>query len=420
MTHQIAKLPLRVYTPIPDLEYNEKVEDDILELGRMLNVNVESMRSLSPVSCQAHEPHESLRTVPWVKTPHKVDGRDVDPNVAIYQNGLWVDAVPQFETLAATKTEIEDLITNVIDANDTDIDVEVADALTARDNVLALNRSTKADAVDTYENMIKTRQYVSHDRVLYGVETCVIEPGTGHFDPVSVSPHSTVNFVIDSFEQTLPVDPITGELTVIRDTENPLVPWGSPVYRTYCHPQWFLGGGYDEQDWDKVPSDYFLQNLSYRSRWTKWEWMRRKIWEGRLSKIEGLPPQERYRRWVSPYTAYPAFDVGDTGWVHFARHFGFDGPPVVVINITSDILEGEEGHGSPSGGAPPASDPSNWIRPYVWIWEEDPADGDAVLGFYVWFENFSYSPGGISNRKRTITYTWAAYGQRKVPTEIWT
>ena len=99
MTHQIAKLPLRVYTPIPDLEYNEKVEDDILELGRMLNVNVESMRSLSPVSCQAHEPHESLRTVPWVKTPHKVDECDVDPNVAIYQNGLWVDAVPQFETL---------------------------------------------------------------------------------------------------------------------------------------------------------------------------------------------------------------------------------------------------------------------------------------------------------------------------------
>lgn len=397
MTHQIAKLPLRVYTPIPDLEYNEKVEDDILELGRMLNVNVESMRTLSPVSCQAHEPHESLRTVPWVKTPHTVDGSAVDPNVAIYQNGLWVNAVPQFETLAATKAEIEGLITNIIDVNDGDIDLEVADALTAKDNVLALNTSTKADAVDTYENMIKTRQYISHDRVLYGAETCVIEPGTGRFDPWNVSPHSTVNFVTGG-EQGY-------------STENPLMPWGSPVYRTYCHPQWFIGGGYDEQDWDKPHPNFILDKLSYRSRWSKWEYLRL-YWQDRLLKIMGLPPKERYRRWVSPYTAYPAFALGDTGWVWFARHFGFDGAPVVVINITSDILEGEESVGD--------TDPSNWIRPYVWIWEEDPADGDAVLGFYVWFENFSYPSEGISDRKRTITYTWAAYGQRKVPTEIWT
>ena len=245
--------------------------------------------------------------------------------------------------------------------------------------------------------MIKTRQYVSHDKVLQ-VETCVIEPER-LLRPIGIS----------SFDREFCDSRRTGYAT-----ENPLVPWGS---RCIAHivSAMVYGGGYDEQDWDKPHQVLFLTNCLI-VRGSKWEYLR-PYWEDRLSKIEGLPPQERYRRWVSPYTAYPAFDVGDTGWVHFARHFGFDGPPVVVINITSDILEGEEGHGSPSGGAPPASDPSNWIRPWLDMGRR-PANGDAVLGFYVWFENFSYC-WWYQQQKRTITYTWGCKG-RKVPTEIWT
>ena len=500
MTHQIAKLPIRTYTPIPALEYNATVEDDIKETEKFLNVDVGSLRSLSPVVAQTHEPHESLRTIPWVRTPGTTGVgptlADVDPGIMLYRNGVWKNAIPAFDELAGTSADIDALIAS-IDANNVRIAALLAAMETVRDTTETSMDTAIANAASVYKNLIRTRQLAASDCVLYGQETITIPAGTGTYNPAS-TPHADVDFVTRD-EQGY-------------STENPDFPWGSPVYRAYCHPHFLLGGGYDEQDWTyKSSYDPRVAALSYRSRWSKWNLLRYP-WARLIAMITLAAPRPELRRWYEPLaTTYPDYSSDPNS---FASDFGFvsDPPPTILINITSDSLSGaesgwfpipladdhrppgEEGvlcenpvltltpgeystssvavgatcatpganihytidHTVPTEASPvmpaigfdldvpgrlrvkafdpagilgpsyvvtglyvPFSAESNWIRPYVWI-SIDPDDSATVLGFKAWFENYSYSPGGVSQRDREITFTWQAYGRRKTPPHIWT
>ncbi len=396
--HTIAQLPLRVYTPIQDLLYNESVADDIRELPDFLNVDVGEIQNLAPVVCQTHEPHESLRTVPWVKptVAAEMDGAVVDKPLiqrGVWQwlNGRWVSMIPEYQTLAAIEDEVDVAVDDIddfktsVDAYAADVALVKGDVSDLRDDCVALNSSTLA-------HLAKTHQLAINQNFLQGTSEAIIPAGQGVTIPVgvgSVPAHATINFVTDN----------EGWLEARNLSPN--------RYWTYCLPAYIMGGGRELTNSkvvmhdvpDGLPMTYypsFEQWKYYRQIWSWWG-------------------AAKY-----PDIAFPEYTA--TEWAqNFGYYFSSNGvgynDPVVLIEFAWEDPEGD-------------------THPQIYCWPlarlqytlvamaPDPME-HYVTGFKVWFSNLNYStwpaaPDGPMAEERRIKFHWSVYGKRRTPPEIWT
>ena len=398
--HTIAQLPLRVYTPIQDLLYNESVADDIRELPDFLNVDVGEIQNLAPVVCQTHEPHESLRTVPWVKptVAAKMDGEVVDkPSIqrGVWQwlNGRWVSMIPEYQTLAAIEDEVDVAVGDIddfktsVDAYAADVALVKGDVSDLRDDCVALNSSTLA-------HLAKTHQFAINQNFLHGTDEAIIPAGQGVTIPLSthemgsVQRHAVINFTVGDNQ--------------VYESRNTL----GNRYRTFCLPALIMGGGREltnSKVVQKGSPDGIL--MTYYPNYAQWCYYRA-VWQWwGASKY--------------PDIAFPEYTEAE--WCeNFGYYCSKNGveyrDPCVIIEFAWD-------------------QPSGDTHPHIYSWPlvelvitggTDPEPmNHHVYGFRVWFSNLDYStwpaaPNGPMAEERRIKFHWSVYGKRRTPPEIWT
>ena len=390
----IAQLPLRVYTPIKDLQYNESVADDIRELPDFLNVNIGEMKSLAPVVCQSHEPHESLRLVPWVK-PTVAEEPDEDPEeppireeiqrgVWHWVNGRWLPMVPEYETLSAIEDEVDLALIDISDYNDAvddykaDVDLQVI-------AVEGVYDDCNDEVQVVREHYIRAMQFAAQNGWLFGQEEDLVIPqGTGIYDPTGrPAGHVFIDF--------------SGPALATQYTDT--TDLYAKYYRAYCHPAAYLGTYMNLGDiWSE---GYQLKGgpvITSRPNLGQWNRIRN-MWNSR-------------KPYANP--TWPDIDFPEMGISGFAYYFGYDPTdlPHMSVEITNDSKLNNFLHAT--------------INYRIDTFELEPGvEVDAVRGAYIWFTD--YDPAGTGgstcpafNGDRTISFNWTVFGKRKTPPELWT
>jgi uncharacterized cupin superfamily protein len=396
----IAKLPLRVYTPIPDLQYNDTVAEDIRELPNFVNVNMGETKTLAPVVCQVHEPHESLRTVPWVKPTgpeDEVAGEDeIERGVWHWVNGRWIAAIPEFETLTAIEDEVE-LIALDIDDTKAATDVNKDAVALIKGEVSALYDSTHVKGQGALDHTIRALQLSANSNWMFGSAQAIIPASQGVPDPDTYPAHATIDFT----GSVIANPSVAGSFSATPDK-----------YRAFCFPAHIMGLRLGLGD---IWSDKSAINpwYSIMSRPTCGEWNTMLIfWQDWQPAAN--PP--------IPALAYPSYTKAEFAR-NFGYYFGMNGAeytdPVIFIEFAW------------TGSIPADTHPQNLAWPLVQLTYTLVAGAPNplehyVTGFKVWFGNIVPSGatpeegGVIATDERRLTFNWAAYGQRRTPPELWT
>lgn len=392
----IAKLPLRVYTPIPNLQYNDTVAQDIAEIPDFLNVNMESGKSLSPITYQVHEPNESLRTVPWVKPTGYIDKgggseEELSRGVYIFDNGVWKSCVPAFESAAAMAAEVTSIKEAIYKADvpptgyTPRTEALEAEVVTKLEEIEVVSDSVTADRLSTHQHFVRARQFSCASSFLWGKGSAVIPAGSGVFDTVGQPDgHAEISFTDDLNESTNPSS------TGLSPTES--------SFRAYNHPFATVGAGWD---WETLT--WWRRALTYRTTRTLWNDFRLKTQWYRAQK--GWPVLE-----------FPEYEARD--WAHdFGYYFSSNGAaytdPVIFINFS-----GEDD-----------TDITQFTQAYVQLTYTLVAEAPDpllhyVTGFRVWFASYdvtgtSAAPSGtITPAPRSFKFDWCSYGKRRVPPEF--
>lgn len=399
-THVIAKLPLRVYTPIPDLQYNESVADDMREIPDFLNVNVGEMKNLAPVVCQVHEPHESLRLVPWVKptVAAEIEGDEetkpeIERGVWQWLNGRWIGMIPEYETLSAIEDEVDIAVAD-IDDYETSVDAYKALTVAAKDDTSDLYDDCVTQNAGTLITLSRTRQHAINQNFLYGTDEAVIPAGQGVTIPLStlkmgsVPCHAAIGFTVGD-------DQVYESRNIMESR-----------YRTFCLPAMIMGGGQEltnskvvQKDApDGIPMTYYPNYAQWCYYRTVWQW-----WGA--SKYPDIAfPEYTKAEWYETFGYYCSKNGAEYR------------DPCVTIEFAWD-------------------QPSGDTHPHIYSWplvqliitggtDPEPTHHH-VYGFKVWFSNLDYStwpaaPSQPMQEERKILFHWAVYGKRRTPPEIWT
>lgn len=437
-TNIIARYPLRVYTPIPDLQYNEEPFRDVLEIPEHLNVDVMAQKTLSPVTFQASEPHESLRTVPWIKPSAKIGDDDLERGVYSFNNGVWKSCIPEFEEAITSIEEAEAMREYVEETIFPDVVRYKSEAKTSADGSKSQDAVSVVKRNNANKHYVWAKQTASCSPWMFGAEDAVIAPHSGVFD-FSNSGHANVSFVTELYPP--------GKPYAVRNA------WyqnGVPQDRflAYNHPWARLGAGFNATkipalQWTPSPhglrpppKDVLSDELSYRMPFDAWQAYRQKYLD--YAANNNLPEID-----------YPSYTVPNdemAGWYNWCETYGYIGKPFI------NIFPYDERHlRNPDEGAgyfyvPPSptvedyvfhENYSNIAVQTLYIskisfgkgarYEIDTSPssdenlvGAQVFGFRVWFTNWrvtSTDPlnGIIDDKSRTIRFMWMAFGTRKEP-----
>jgi len=385
--HDIAKIPLRVYTPIPDLRYNTTYAEDLEEMSGFLNTNMDAAKSLSPITCQIHKPNESLRLVPWFKPHGKVGVEEIDRGVYMFENNVWRSAIPVFDTLGSLETEIG-VIAGQIDTLKASTDTYRANVAARLAEIQALQADVAATKLTTHGHMIRARQFACQNSWLFGTATANIPALSGTYDPVNQPDgHANVSFIDDPSDDD------------VWDAEGMKVI--SSVYRAYNHPWATLGAGWNPtylswlQNLQPWPA-----NMTYRmsrKSWNRWhdrcQWYRSK---------KGLPELE--------YSEMSAQSFAINFGHYFSRNGAAYTDPFIAITFTGE----DDTHVSHFSDA--------YVQlQYVLVAEAPDPLMHYVTGFRVWFSSYEISGtptnpiGDLTDVDRSFKFNWMAYGQRRTP-----